>query len=474
MAEDVVYQDSPLAEYLQDIDNDASIGVPAVAADDETSTASPVIERACRWVALQLHRLRVWQETHSMQRRRLYSSQAQLCRTIQLCQQFDLKCTRALKLIQEIELVSRGYRLTTPLPPITRIEQGQPHRQCRHIRQALSHILAQQFTQWTSIYTALSEPIVQHLHCHASEWQDKFAPWLKTAAVVSAEGNGGNDEAYDLQYLRNGLAGLYVYRQLYLKLLFNMCQCSLDPSQTSVPSLAAICQVLECTATLIHALSFAIDHVQAALDHDIGSTIDESAEAVSLSAANGTSSEALYLRDLSQFNHTLRGMQAKVYLIHQLWTSTDWAAPDTADQARVYHQALKQDIESLSNQWESGHFQLTRALSQTSQATHTMPLPSPLDEGIAEASPECGSDSDTVTYHYDTTLTLDSGGPEQVFEAEPEASNPTNANKPKLSRSERIRLQREKREQEVLVQMAKQERYTLMSELKGVLESRKP
>ncbi|KAJ1978732.1 hypothetical protein H4R34_003095 [Dimargaris verticillata] len=444
MAEDVVYQDSPLAEYLQ-----------------EASKVSQVIERTGQWVTLQFHRLGAWQQTNLSQHHRLHAFQAQLRRTIQLCQQFDLKYTRALKLIQEIELVSRGYRLTTPLPPITRIEQGQPSRQCLQIRQTLRNALTQQFTQWNSIYTALSGPSLQHLHCHFSEWQAEFAPWLESVTVMLVDGKyDDNDEVFDLQYLRSGLAALYVYRQLYWKLLLSMCQNSLEPNPAPSPYLATICQVLECTPYLIQSTSLAIDHLQSTLDQDF--------------AVKNTSSEAPFLRDLSQLNHTLRGMQAKIYLLHQLWTSTDSAVSDTADHARAYHQALKQDIELLSIQWESGQIQLTRALSQAPQATRSMPSPSHLDEGPVDMSQECGSDGDTVTYHYDTTMTLDSEGPEQVFEAEPEATRFNTASTPKLSRNERIRLQREKREQETLVQMAKQEKYSLMSELKGVLESRKP
>lgn len=44
-------------------------------------------------------------------------------------------------MIQEIELVSRGYRITTPLSPISRIEQNSKHRRCQETRKKLYILL---------------------------------------------------------------------------------------------------------------------------------------------------------------------------------------------------------------------------------------------------------------------------------------------------------------------------------------------
>jgi hypothetical protein len=48
----------------------------------------------------------------------------------------DSATTAAILLIQEVELVSRGYRISVPLPPISRIEDRQ-FRKCRRLRKAL-------------------------------------------------------------------------------------------------------------------------------------------------------------------------------------------------------------------------------------------------------------------------------------------------------------------------------------------------
>ncbi|KAF9541377.1 hypothetical protein EC957_003107 [Mortierella hygrophila] len=74
-------------------------------------------------------------------RRKLQTTQNQALRSLQLlvneCQSLDVKVNRAIMVIQEIELVSRGYRLSTPLAPISRIEQASKTRRCNMVRAQL-------------------------------------------------------------------------------------------------------------------------------------------------------------------------------------------------------------------------------------------------------------------------------------------------------------------------------------------------
>ncbi|KAI8364519.1 Mysoin-binding motif of peroxisomes-domain-containing protein [Choanephora cucurbitarum] len=58
---------------------------------------------------------------------------------------FDTKIHRVLITIQEIELVSRGFRLSSPLPPISRIDQNGKQRKCTQLRNALASILRRAF-----------------------------------------------------------------------------------------------------------------------------------------------------------------------------------------------------------------------------------------------------------------------------------------------------------------------------------------
>lgn len=52
-------------------------------------------------------------------------------------QSFEVSTAAALSFIQEVELVSKGYRLSTPLPPISRIEEAGTSRRCSRLRKVL-------------------------------------------------------------------------------------------------------------------------------------------------------------------------------------------------------------------------------------------------------------------------------------------------------------------------------------------------
>lgn len=52
-------------------------------------------------------------------------------------QAFELSSTSALSFIQEVELVSKGFRLNTPLPPASRIEGNATSRRCAKLRSVL-------------------------------------------------------------------------------------------------------------------------------------------------------------------------------------------------------------------------------------------------------------------------------------------------------------------------------------------------
>merc|ERR1712144_60869 len=52
-------------------------------------------------------------------------------------QELDSVIAAALTLVQEVELVSRGYRISVPLPPISRLEDRSQSRRCARLRKQL-------------------------------------------------------------------------------------------------------------------------------------------------------------------------------------------------------------------------------------------------------------------------------------------------------------------------------------------------
>jgi hypothetical protein len=67
------------------------------------------------------------------------SNESALVRNLQA---FDASTSAALVLVQEVELVARGYRITTPLPPVTRMDGDGQSRKCARIRRCLKGAFA--------------------------------------------------------------------------------------------------------------------------------------------------------------------------------------------------------------------------------------------------------------------------------------------------------------------------------------------
>ncbi|KAF9402488.1 hypothetical protein BGX21_009931 [Mortierella sp. AD011] len=98
-----------------------------------------------------------------LQRRNMKVTQNQALRSLQLlvnhCLSLDIKVNRAIMVIQEIELVSRGYRLSTPLAPISRIEQASKTRRCNIVRAQLIAALAKSGT----LFQKSTETLQSHI-----------------------------------------------------------------------------------------------------------------------------------------------------------------------------------------------------------------------------------------------------------------------------------------------------------------------
>lgn len=92
---------------------------------------------------------------------RIYSKYVQkraiffMKRFVDTSQHFDITINKTLSLIQEVELISRGYLLSSPLPPITRIEANSQSRRCKMLRLLLSTLLSQAFLSYNRTFSLL-------------------------------------------------------------------------------------------------------------------------------------------------------------------------------------------------------------------------------------------------------------------------------------------------------------------------------
>ncbi|CEI98726.1 hypothetical protein RMCBS344292_12827 [Rhizopus microsporus] len=128
--------------------------------------------------------------------RQLYQSiLSKLQSFIEQCDTFDTKVQRVLITIQEIELVSRGYRLSTPLSPISRIEQNSKQRKCIHLRSRLASILRRAFI-------AYEEGIIDLVNVIDKEHLLSLFEMYNVHSVASLSAVDSSEDSYSLDQLK--------------------------------------------------------------------------------------------------------------------------------------------------------------------------------------------------------------------------------------------------------------------------------
>ena len=74
---------------------------------------------------------------------------------------FDTTAGKTLRFVQEVELVARGYELSTPLPPVSRLEDRKSAQRCRNLRNELTRTLTLLITLYVESHNALQSFVVQ-------------------------------------------------------------------------------------------------------------------------------------------------------------------------------------------------------------------------------------------------------------------------------------------------------------------------
>ncbi|CAI6332133.1 unnamed protein product [Periconia digitata] len=129
-------------------------------------------------------------------------------------QAFEASTSSALALIQEVELVSRGYRLSSPLPPISRIEEKGQARRCQRLRKSLRSVFSEAmpiFAEQCGLLKGLIEEddLEKYLDVY-----DVSNPDLQDAAQGYSEAEF--EDAETLKVLRVLQYRLFTLRRVYL------------------------------------------------------------------------------------------------------------------------------------------------------------------------------------------------------------------------------------------------------------------
>lgn len=128
-------------------------------------------------------------------------------------QDLTASTSAVITLVQEIELVSRGFRLSTPMPPISRLEQKE-NRRCIRLRRNLRTCFTLTIPLFCKVYTQLRSLVDEDDLDRLLDVYDVTDQDVQTALIDSLQ--NGEDDQESLRCFRMLQHRLFTLRKLVL------------------------------------------------------------------------------------------------------------------------------------------------------------------------------------------------------------------------------------------------------------------
>ncbi|CAG8456060.1 7090_t:CDS:2 [Ambispora gerdemannii] len=364
------------------------------------------------------------------------------------CQTFDLKVNKALIMIQEIELVSRGYRLSMPLSPITRIEQSSKTRRCIALRDTLHAILREAFMGYRRAIMTIQPEISQ------ASLNIMYNMYNIPSSVKEDDWNMDDvEDPTSLENLRLCFQKMHSKRRECLchLLALDVMTSGRDSDRRDYE------QHWAAVNEHINELGSITGHY---LDTVIASSTNEPLDALPppnqdiLSRLTHFAPDKrlrAYLHKLASIEQYVRGIQAKVYLCNEdarkYYETEGFVDPKESELLMNQYNSLAQDFSFMAQEWQEGKQALTKLIQEPEDpdtpAVNRRSLEVDMSNQEQESTENDENSSERTLIDWqqiDEPLDV----PEQYFEAiaEPEA-------KQTLTREERIAIQKAKKAEEV-------------------------
>ncbi|KAF2234469.1 hypothetical protein EV356DRAFT_567124 [Viridothelium virens] len=394
-------------------------------------------------------------------------------------QGLDASTSSALLLIQEVELVARGYRISSPLPPVTRLEekmQTTQTRRCQRLRKALRTSFAAVVPQFAESYNALRNLADEH----------DFEKYLDVYEIGNQDLQdavlGLDDlEPEELENLK--ALKLHHYRLNILQRMTLCCLLALR-ADGQKPDFLRWRAAVDIMNSLLVAIASAIKDLVDILDQEEQFNVPQTPiKARPLSP--GRERLRNQVRKLTSLSQGIRGLQAKMQLLREESNKTLEASEDVTELGSTLmqqYESIGADLKSLQQAWEEGKKSLAlnidkheRRVSLASSSGLRSPVPSLGGLTVVDESTGGGSPGDALRAlngeppGLSSATSLTSESDEEVFEA---------IGLPKqrsvLSREERIAKMHDERETRASLMEKRNAETSMLRELESVISLRQP
>ncbi|KAI1828587.1 Mysoin-binding motif of peroxisomes-domain-containing protein [Xylaria intraflava] len=388
-----------------------------------------------------------------------------------LSHDFDGANSAALNFIMEVEVVARGYRLSTPIPPISRLEKNSQNVKCLQLRHAVRTSFAEVISAYYQIaFTIWGFAEQTELLQLQSQYQFTVADVVERFNLLS---NADAQDGEKLQALKDAAYLFHDIRKVFLSGLLALHTSGKETDRLRFTT------VLEAFRELSVATRQAYARVRDTLaenDHQI-SPLKTARSPLSPNHDRWQHQ----VRRLSSMTMNIRSVQAKLHLLQEESNKALNEANDITEMGPLFmaqYDSIGQDLRDLMEGWQSGKRALQSGIDRNGKRISSigslMASPTSTMSGQTIAEDESGTD--------EPELGVEDAFRKLTGEALPTATNPDMPTEPEvfeavsmprpksmLTREERlVRMRQERKAKEIA--RAEADAYRgMMQELAGVL-----
>ncbi|KAF1999382.1 hypothetical protein P154DRAFT_554837 [Amniculicola lignicola CBS 123094] len=305
-------------------------------------------------------------------------------------QAFEASTSSALALIQEVELVSRGYRLSSPLPPISRIEEKGQARRCHRLRRSLRTAYAETIPIFAEQCGALKQLVEEDDLEKYLDVYDINNPDLQEASHGYSESEF--EDAETLKVLRILQYRLSTLRRVYL------CSLLALEADGGKPDFSRWSMAVDSMLTLAAPTGTWSEKINRILSEEEQFILPSPLKA---QPTPGRERLRNSVRKLSGLSQGIRGLQAKMQILREESNKTLEESEDVTELAShlmAQYESIGADLRSLVQAWETGKSALAlnidRHERRVSQASSGLRSPVPSLGGLTAVDE--GSPSDAL------------------------------------------------------------------------------
>ncbi|KAG0638656.1 Mysoin-binding motif of peroxisomes-domain-containing protein [Tuber brumale] len=280
-------------------------------------------------------------------------------------QTFDVLASNAVTLIQEVELVSRGYRLSTPLPPITRLERDSQTRRCARLRRSLLSAFSLGIPPHIQACMSLRH-LTQEIDLE--KYYDIYDIRREDVQNIEAEiDNGEFDDMESLKALKALVHRLHTVRRMFLCCLLAL---EADGRHPDFNKWRITVEQLRTLGSLVGELGSEIKRILGEEEQFFVPPTPKSPMSPENERYRGQ------LRKLNSLSQALRGLQAKMHVLREESDRTlkeSTGLIDFGPDLLIHYDSIGADLHALVNEWEDGRSFLAMSLDRNASSPPSKP-----------------------------------------------------------------------------------------------------